>query len=559
MSGLRAERLSKRLLAQGLPPLATVAWSARAQPWRRGSRMAAILTLVKKSAYQDSVVLLGLARDLRAGPGVEEAAALMATDANKSLLEQSGLLTADAETAGANDLVIVIRAATAVDAERGRALAEELMARRRERVEVAGRVLPRSLETAKRRLAGANLALISVPGAFAAAEALKALRLGLHVMLFSDNVALADEIDLKQRAVAKGLLLMGPDCGTAYLNGVPLGFANVVPRGRVGIVAASGTGLQQVASLVAAAGEGLSHAIGVGGRDMGEAVGGLMTLSALDALGGDPGTELIAVIGKPPAPAVRSRVIAKLREIGKPAVAAMLGRDVPTGVDGPLTTVTTLDDAASAAVATLAGSQWSPRPFALPTDEVMRLVRDARRGMSPGQRAIRGLYAGGTLAHEAALILEPLVGAVGGNLAPRSEGVHQIEDLGADEFTIGRAHPMLDPTSRNEAIARAGKDPDVAVLLLDVVLGLGAAADPAGDIAAALEAARAEATAQGRALAVVATAVGTAGDPQGLARQIARLEAAGAWVLPSNAQAARAAACIAGGDAAVAAVFRGAA
>src|SRR5262249_20893867 len=196
-----------------------------------------------------------------------------------------------------------------------------------------------SLESAKRRLEGANLALISVPGAFAGAEALKALRLGLHVMLFSDNVALADEIDLKRRAVAKGLLLMGPDCGTAYLNGVPLGFANVVPRGRIGIVAASGTGLQQVASLLAAGGEGLSHAIGVGGRDMGEDVAGLMTLSALEALGLDPATELIAVIGKPPAPAVRSQVVARLRDIGKPAVVAMLGRDVVPGVDGRLTTV----------------------------------------------------------------------------------------------------------------------------------------------------------------------------------------------------------------------------
>ncbi len=507
-----------------------------------------IVTLVKQSAYQDSVVLLALARELRTGTGVREVAALMATDANKALMAQSGLLTGEAGAAGPNDLVIVIQAATAEEAERARARAEELLVARRERAQAAGRVLPRTLESARRRLHGANLALISVPGAFAAAEARKALRLGLHVMLFSDNVALADEARLKRLAVDKGLLLMGPDCGTAYLNGVPLGFANAVPRGRVGIVAASGTGLQQVAALLAARGEGLSHAIGVGGRDTSEVVGGLMTLQALDALGADRTTELIVVIAKPPAPIARQRVADKLRDIGKPAVVAMLGREVVPGHDGSITTVATLEDAALAAVAALTSQAWAPAPFALQVGDVRRRILAARRGLGPGPHAIRGLYAGGTLAHEATLILEPLVGAVATNFGPASEATHQVLDLGADEFTVGRAHPMLDPTSRIEAIERAVKEPAAAVLLLDVVLGYGAAADPAGDIAPALEAARAEAQAQGRGFSIVASVVGTRGDPQGLAGQIERLEAAGAWVLPSNAQAVRAAACIAGGE-----------
>jgi FdrA protein len=508
----------------------------------------ALVTLVRKSFYQDSVALLVLARELRGGPGVREAAALMATAANKALMAQSGLLTAEANAAEPNDLVIVIQAATVAEAEGARARAEELLTRRHERAQSTERALPRTLESARRRLSGANLALISVPGAFAGAEALKALRLGLHVMLFSDNVPLDDELELKRLAVAKGLLLMGPDCGTAYLNGVPLGFANVVPRGRIGIVAASGTGLQQVATLLAAHGEGVSQAIGVGGRDMGEAVGGLMTLHALDALGGDSATELIVVIGKPPAPGVRERVMAKLAGIGKPAVVAMLGRDVVPGRSGGLATVRTLEDAARAALSALHGREWSPGPFDSTAADVDRRIALARRGLKPGQQAIRALYAGGTLAAEAVLLLEPLLGAVATNLTPGSNGIHQVLDLGADEFTVGRAHPMLDPTSRIEAIERAAKEPDVAVLLLDVVLGRGAAIDPAGDLASAVEAARAEARAQHRGLAVVATVVGTPEDPQGLAGQIERLEKAGAWVLPSNAQAARAAACIAGGD-----------
>jgi FdrA protein len=404
----------------------------------------------------------------------------------------------------------------------------------------------------------ANLALISVPGPFAAAEAGKALALGLHVMLFSDNVAIEDEIRLKKRGLARGLLVMGPDCGTAYVNGIPLGFANAVPRGRVGLVAASGTGLQQVAVLLAARGEGISQAVGVGGRDMSEAVGGVMTLAALEALGADAPTELIVVIGKPPAERVRVRVEDTLAGIGKPAVVALLGPDLETRETGRIRIVADLEAAAEASVAMLAGRPFRPRAFSAAAETMTAAVEYQRRSLAPGQRAVRGLYAGGTLAHEAALILASLVGPVNGNVgggteAGRASSPHRVLDLGADEYTLGRAHPMIDPTARVAHVLEAGRDPEVAVLLIDVVLGHGAAADPAGDIAPAVEAARATARAQGRGLGVVATVVGTAGDPQGLAGQVARLEAAGAWVLPSNAQAARAAACVAGGPAVLAA------
>ena len=274
-----------------------------------------------------------------------------------------------------------------------------------------------------------------------------------------------------------------------------------------------------------------------------------MTLAALDALGADPTTELIAVIGKPGAPAVRRTVEAKLRAIGKPAVVAILDRGVQTGHDDGITTVTTLEDACRALAL---GSRWSPRAFTVPPDEVRARVEAARRDLDGGRAAIRGLYAGGTLAHEAALILEAWLGPVESNMAPHSPAEpaahapspHRILDLGADEYTRARAHPMIDPTVRIEAIAAAARDGDVGVLLLDVVLGLGAAADPAGDLAPALEAARG----RGRPLAIVLSVVGTPADPQGLAAQITRLERAGAWVLPSNAQAARAAACIASPD-----------
>jgi FdrA protein len=507
-----------------------------------------ICGIVRPSAYQDSVTLLLLARQMRSSAGVQEAAALMATPANKELLEQSGLLTVEAAEAGANDLVIAVRAESAAAAEAALAMVETFLGAKQKRLEGSGRIPPRTLENAKRHLPEANLALISVPGAFAASEARKALRLGLHVMLFSDNVGLEDEVALKRMAAKKGLLMMGPDCGTAILNGVPLGFANAVPRGRIGLVSASGTGLQQVTTLLAGQGEGVSQAIGVGGRDLSEAVGGLMTFEALDALAADPATALIVVIGKPPAPAARERVVARLRTTGKPCVMALLGQGVREGREGTIHVVATLEDAAWAALAMLEGHPFTPEPFSIPPIELRQCVNDARRALRSGQGAVRALYAGGTLAHEAVLLLEPLLGSVSTNLKPGPAGRHCVIDLGADEFTVGRAHPMLDARIRVEEIRKAARDPEVAVLLLDVVLGYGAAADPAGDVAPAIEAAQSAARAEGRGLAVVASVIGTAGDPQDLAAQNARLEAAGAWVLPSNTQAVRAAACIAGGE-----------
>ncbi len=506
------------------------------------------LTLVRRNLYHDSVALLGLARELRACPGVTEAAALMATQANRELLARADLLTPEADAAGPADLLIVVAGTTPEDLGRAGARAEAFLQAAEPTAAPGGARRPRTLAAAVRRLPGANLALISVPGAHAVAEARAALALDLHVLLFSDNVAVADEVDLKRRALGRGLLLMGPDCGTAYVAGVPLGFANAVPRGTIGIVSASGTGLQQVVTLLARAGHGPSHALGVGGRDLSAAVGGLMALHALDVLGRDPATDLVMVIGKPPAPAVRARVEAAVRELGKPAVLALLGPDARPAHDGGVVTVTTLEDAALAAPALLAGRAWRPRAFTLAADELLERVATARRGLAAGQRAVHGLYAGGTLAHEAALILAPLLGPVGAEPGGDPAAEHRVVDLGADTYTVGHAHPMLDPTARIEAIARAGRDPRVAVLLVDVVLGHGAAPDPAGDLAPAIAAACAEARRAGRGLAVVASIVGTDADPQSLAAQAARLRAAGAWVLPSNAQAARAAACVAGGE-----------
>lgn len=502
-----------------------------------------VRTTIQRSFYQDSVVLMRVAGTIRSRPGVREAAAFMGTPANHELLEQTGLATADTHTAQPNDLILAVKADTEAAAEAALAAAQDLLRERRKAVEQKARLLPRTLDSALRQMPDANVAAISVPGAYARFEAQRALRRGLHVWLFSDNVPVEDEVALKHEAVRRGLLCMGPDCGTAYLNGTGLGFANVVPRGRVGCVAASGTGLQAVVSRLAALGEGVSHGIGVGGRDLTAEVGGAMTFFALNALAQDPATEALVLVSKPGAAEVIPRLEQVLPTLGKPVVVCCQGVIRPGG--DSVRWVATLDDAADMVCSAMRGLPWSPRAFRDAGGVRRRLqaihARTGRQGDS-----LLGLYTGGTLAHEAELILETLLGPIAFN--PRAAGVadgHRIHDLGDDAYTVGRPHPMIDPGTRTEMLQHAGTDPGVGVILVDLVLGKGSHPDPAGPLVGAWREVSRQAAASGRCLVAVASVVGTPGDPQGLPRQVAQLEEAGIVVLPSNAEAARFAALVA--------------
>jgi FdrA protein len=397
-----------------------------------------------------------------------------------------------------------------------------------------------------------NLALISVPGAYAAIEARQALLAGLHVLLFSDNVSLEQEIALKTLAAKRGLLMMGPDCGTAIINGVGLGFANAVPRGPIGIVSASGTGLQQIACLIADYGLGISQAIGTGGRDLCEAVGGRSMLAGLDALQQDPTTRVIILLSKPPAPVVAERILAAAARGTKPTVIAFLGTHLsnnPLPAANHLSFAPTLNDAARLAVR-LAGGEAPPSGDALP-NETIAAIQSARNALHPGQRYVRGLFAGGTLCDEAMMVLSERLGPVYSNIPlrpdwrlsqARTSQEHTAIDFGSDEFTIGRPHPMIDAGLRLRRLAQEANDPTTAAILLDIVLGYGAHADPASEFAPAIEQARATAAATGRALACIISLCGTEQDPQRRSTQQEALQAAGALVFTDNALAARAAA-----------------
>lgn len=519
-----------------------------------------IATRILPSAYYDSVTLMLVAKELLAMPGVHDAAVVMGTPANLTLMRDAGLLTAEAQAATPNDLVVAVLAASDDETAAALAAVDGLLAAGKggQQTEGAAR-RPRSLRAAVRQAPGANLAVISVAGRYAAREARLALAKGLHVMLFSDNVSLEDEIALKTLAGEKGLLCMGPDAGTAIVNGVGLGFANAVPRGPVGIVSAAGTGLQSVSSDIARRGSGVSQAIGTGGRDLSAAVGGRTMLAGIAALQADPQTRVIVLVSKPPAEDVTATVLQAAKAGSKPVVVCFLGADPGVIEKAGLIPVSTLEQAAAVAVALARGEEWCS-PIVACDEAPLAWLPQARaeaEKLQPGQRFIHGLYSGGTFCYEAQLIAEGLPDPVHSNAPIDKPGIvheppveavvhgqHLILDLGADEYTVGRLHPMLDPSLRNRMIVQTGDDPEVAVLLLDVVLGYGAHPDPAGEAAQAVVAARAKAEAAGRYLPVVAFVCGTEDDPQRLSEQEAKLQAAGALVTASNAQAARVAALI---------------
>ena len=501
-------------------------------------------TLVKRGAYHDSVTLMLVARQARALDGVVQAAAVAATPVNLELLTRLGLQPG--EVVSPDDLVVAVRAESEAAAAAALAAIEAGLARRGQAPQRAGQARPpRSLGAAARRDPDLALALVSVPGRHAAYEVAAALDAGLHVFCFSDGVGVDQEVALKQAAVQRGLLLMGPDCGTAIIDGVGLGFANAVRRGPVGVVGASGTGTQAVTCLLDAAGVGISQAVGVGGRDLDARVGGLMTRHALGLLTADAGTQVLLLVSKPPDPRVAAGVAVAAAATGKPAVVAFPGLD-PGALPGPPRGVElagTLEQAAARAAA-LAGATPAPQAGE-PTPDAGRLP-----GTTPG--AVRGLFAGGTLCAEAMALVAAAVGRVGSNQPLRPDWQvdptghdrgHVFIDFGSDQLTEGRPHPMIDPALRAERFQRDAADPAVGVILLDVVLGYGADPDPAATFAPLVE--RALAARRGR-LTVVVSLCGAAGDPQDLASQAARLRQAGALVSRSNAAAARLALAAAG-------------
>jgi succinyl-CoA synthetase alpha subunit len=515
--------------------------------------------IVTTNRYFDSVFLMQVAHQLASQPGIRDAFAVMGTDANRAVLAGLGYgvgaLAAELSAAAPNDLVLALEGdETAIQAvvkdpdrwlSRSAAGASAGNAAERE---------PRSLEEALALRPDAGVAVISVPGQYAAREARAAITRGLNVFLFSSNVSVEEELSLKRQAREKGLIVMGPDCGTAYLGGAGIGFANAVRRGPIGIVGSTGTGMQEFCSLVHQAGSGISHGIGTGSRDLSDAIGGISTMTAIDALERDPGTKVIALLSKPAGAETTGRLMRRLAVCGKPAVVCLLGSSgTPAtaaespgpGSGGQVRFASTIDEAVVGALQAVGVQSTGVLKWDAPSMRAAAAVEVAR--MSLSQRYVRGVFAGGTFCYQTQAILakaglllhsnSPLPGMRGLDDA-RVSREHTLVDMGAEMFVEGRPHPMIDATLRRERVASEGRDPEAALLLLDFILGAISSRDPVGDLLDAISEAKSGARRRGGYLCVVASVCGTGADTQGLERQSQMLRDAGVLVFPSNAQAA---------------------
>jgi succinyl-CoA synthetase alpha subunit len=492
-----------------------------------------LYTVIKKNSYQDSISLMLLTNSINTLQGVTQCSIMMGTDANKDIFRNTGLLTAEAEKAAANDIVIVVETSEEKIVEKVLLEADKFIndlavKKNKNNVESAN-----SLEAALKEMADANLALFSIPGEYAAEEIEKALDRGLNVFSFTDNISLEDEVRLKKKAHEKGLMLMGPDCGTGIISSVPVAFTNVVRPGNIGIVGASGTGIQEVITIIDRLGGGVVHAIGTGGRDLSEEVNAITVRDAILGLEHHDPTDVIVVISKPPAKKVRDEIVKLLHSLTKPVVAIFLG-EKPEHHQGNVYLAHTLEEAARIAV-DLANNQ------PVKPNYLEELKHEIKNPLS-SDKTVKGLYSGGTLAAEAAMLMSEALG-LGGLI--KKEGFilnakgYEVMDLGDDIYTQGKPHPMIDPEVRIKKIKEYAEDENTGVILLDCMLGYGSHPDMAGALAGTIKEAIKNAKENGRDLCFVATVCGTEKDPQSYKAAVDTLKACGVLVEDSNAKAVR--------------------
>ncbi len=497
-------------------------------------------SLLLENRYFDSVFLMRVSKRLTEQPGINYAAMVMGTPKNVQILADAGYTGIDNLGASSNDLVVSLKA-DSVDAAR-----DVISSLEKFLVRDTGKATAQSVRTIDQALTqqpDSNLAVISVPGEFAAREARQALQQGLNVFLFSDHVSIEDELALKQSASEKGLLVMGPDCGTSIVGGVGLGFANAVRRGPIGVIGASGTGTQEVTSLAHRWGSGISHAIGVGGRDVSDDIGAISTLQVMDSLDKDPNTAVILLISKPPGAKTLAMVNERIAACTKPVITCYLGSEKGLFPDTDNVTTTHNLDAATTAAIRLAGGMRVDEGNEVTPES---LQRESGR-LKPSQKYVRGVFSGGTLCYQAQQVLRDAGLAAHSNepldkdkqLADSLKSTeHTLVDMGADEFTEGKPHPMVDSSQRVERILAEAQDPETAVILLDCILGYVASDDPGGEIAPVIAQAKRTAKQRGDELSVVVSVCGTELDHQGMDQQVAVLEQAGATVFKSGLQAA---------------------
>ncbi len=502
--------------------------------------------IVRKNEYHDSIQLMRVSQSLREMDGIKQALVSMGTDTNKEILTDLGMLNEEGKAAGIHDLLIGIdgendAAIDAAVAEMDRLFKTKASAAGAERSF-------RTFETAHAAMPDANLCLITVPGQYAAAEARKALEAGMHVHIYSDNVPIEEEKELKELARSKGLLCMGPECGVANINGYALGTASAARKGPIGIAGASGSGTQEIAVLVERLGLGVSQAIGLGGKDLKDEIGGITMLMAIDALEEDPETKVLVLVSRPPGAGTMPAVLSRVKACAKPVVAYFIGGDPAQVEAAGAHAAADLEDAARKAVALANGTEAESSEFSKSDDEIEKLVQAEVAKFAAEQKNLRGLFCGGTFCEESLKLLQKYIGDCWSNAPlspeyalenPREPKGHSIIDLGEEDFTKGRPHPVIDPEPIRQAILREGGRPDTAVILMDVILSPAIHPDPVGAIAEEIAKVKADREKSGGHICFITAVCGGENDPQDREAQEKHLRELGVICMSSNAQAAR--------------------
>ncbi len=503
-----------------------------------------LISRIFLNSYRDSVLLMKMASAIRNMDGVDNAEVMIATQANKSILEFNGLLTEEIRAATPNDLVVSISSQNDEAAESAINKAEELLYKGLDDSQVQKATYSaKSIAGAIAMNPEANLAIISTPGPFVKKDALMLLDKGLHLLIFSDNVPIEAELELKQKAAEKDLMVMGPDCGTAIIGGAALAFANKVNQGNIGMVCASGTGLQEVSVAISNMGKGISHAIGTGGNDVSDYIGGITMKQGIRWLEKDARTDIIVVISKPPGIATMKALKEEFSRCKKPLIVNFLGRTEVSGWDKNVYYTRTLQETALKAIE-LAGGPVAD--FSDISPEMRRLIQEEAAKHGKGTKYLRALYTGGTLGTECCIICKDMLSQLTSNISvpgitrmsnPHTSEYHCVVDMGADEFTLGKPHPMIEPEMKNRRLLKEAEDKETAVVLLDFVLGFGINPDPVGETIAYIRKAQKLADKEGRHITFVASVCGTDADPQNRTTQSAMLIENNVLVLPTNAQA----------------------
>ena len=498
--------------------------------------------VIRKNQYYDSLFLMGVNQRLSEVNGVQQTAVLMGSEKNKRLLSDIGIHDVQIDSAQPNDLIVAVIADDSI-------ILEDVLGRLDEWMQASLESEPVSslhtLEDGLTQKPDANMAVISVPGEYAGREARRALEAGLHVFLFSSNVPIEEELEIKLFASQRGLLVMGPDCGTSLIGGIGIGFANAVRKGFIGAIGAAGTGLQEFTSQIHNAGYGISHAIGTGSHDLSDRIGGITTFAALDALESDVQTKVIALISKPPGAKTLQRLIERFATIKKPFIGCVLGTSLrPNDSAVTFQSARTIDEAVNLAIARVSSQPIPSQEF---TSEEQTWIARERAAWLPEQRYLRGVFAGGTFCFQSQQIFRDANIVVYSNAPldqkhklthPDQSFEHSVVDMGDDYYTVGKPHPMIDGTLRRQRILVEGRNPQMAILLLDLILGYNASSDPVSELLDAILEAKRHAQQRRGHLTVVASICGTEDDPQDLNLQNKMLQEAGGIVFPSNARAA---------------------